>query len=172
MEWTGINNENEYYSAYFLSEGLADSLKDQFDAWAKLESENKAKAEDAGEKDWQHAPNRALRMNARALLDELNDAFAESSVCRGGALLPRPSADVWSSTSRKHRRLRSSTVTTTCRFPCFARYTVKARPPSRTFGFLRPCLTAGPSTLTTNSTRLRCMSPDPSSKTCPDSTAR
>ena len=23
MEWTGINNENEYYSAYFLSEGLA-----------------------------------------------------------------------------------------------------------------------------------------------------
>lgn len=153
MEWTGINNENEYYSAYFLSEGLADSLKDQFDAWAKLESENKAKAEDAGEKDWQHAPNRALRMNARALL-------------------PRPSADVWSSTSRKHRRLRSSTVTTTCRFPCFARYTVKARPPSRTFGFLRPCLTAGPSTLTTNLTRLRCMSPDPSSKTCPDSTAR
>lgn len=79
MEWTGINNENEYYSAYFLSEGLADSLKDQFDAWAKLESENKAKAEDAGEKDWQHAPNRALRMNARALLDELNDAFAETS---------------------------------------------------------------------------------------------
>ena len=45
MEWTGINNENEYYSAYFLSEGLADSLKDQFDAWAKLESENKAKAD-------------------------------------------------------------------------------------------------------------------------------
>lgn len=78
MEWTGINNENEYYSAYFLSEGLADSLKDQFDAWAKLESENKTKAEAAGEKDWQHTPNRALRMNARALLDQLSDAFAES----------------------------------------------------------------------------------------------
>ena len=28
MEWTGIQNENEFYSAYFFSEGLMEALKE------------------------------------------------------------------------------------------------------------------------------------------------
>lgn len=74
MEWTGITNENEYYSAYFLAEGLAGSLKDQLARWTDEEAERKKDAEDQKLSDWVRTPGRELRRVCRQLLDDMSDA--------------------------------------------------------------------------------------------------
>ena len=79
MEWTGIQNENEYYSAYFLSEGLADSLKDQLKTWQDEEEVRRAQAEPNGE-DWVRTPGRELRRACRALLDDMEVARRQTKL--------------------------------------------------------------------------------------------
>ena len=80
MEWTGITNENEYYSAYFLSEGLADSLKEQLSAWDKAEEERKAEALKNGLNEWEPTPGGKLRRVARDLLEKMAEARREKSL--------------------------------------------------------------------------------------------
>lgn len=79
MEWTGIQNENEYYSAYFLSEGLADSLKDQLKTWHDEEEARRAVAEAKGE-EWVRTPGREIRHACRALLDDMEVARRQTKL--------------------------------------------------------------------------------------------
>ena len=41
MEWTGIQNENEFYSAYFFSEGLMNALNERLKKWNEDETNGK-----------------------------------------------------------------------------------------------------------------------------------
>lgn len=74
MEWIGIQNENEYYSAYFLSEGLADSLKDQLNTWKEDEAKRHAEAEARGEKSWRRTPGQEIRSLCKTLLKDMEEA--------------------------------------------------------------------------------------------------
>ncbi len=78
MEWNGIDNEHDFYSAYFFSESLKDTLQSRLSAWNSAEDEAKTKAETAGEKDWLRTPGHQLRLDARTLLDDMSDARAEA----------------------------------------------------------------------------------------------
>ena len=80
MDWKGIQNEHEFYSAYFFTESLGGFLKERLDAWGKAEAEAKAEAEKAGLKTWRRAPGHQLRLDARTLLDDMHDAAEEPSV--------------------------------------------------------------------------------------------
>ncbi|WP_443743884.1 hypothetical protein [Sutterella sp.] len=71
MDWIGIQNENEYYSAYFLSEGLADSLKEQLNAWNEEETTRRTEAEGKGLTSWLRTPGREIRSICRELLDDM-----------------------------------------------------------------------------------------------------
>ncbi len=75
MEWTGITNENEYYSEYFLSEGLAKSLKEQINQWNADETASKK----AGDSPVKLAPPHALRRIATDYLQLLEDARHEKN---------------------------------------------------------------------------------------------
>lgn len=78
MEWNGIDNEHDFYSAYFFSESLKDTLQSRLSAWSSAEDEAKTKAEAAGEKEWLRTPGHQLRLDARTLLDDMSDARAEA----------------------------------------------------------------------------------------------
>ena len=74
MDWIGIQNENEYYSAYFLSEGLADSLKEQLNAWNDEESKRREEAQAKGLTSWLRTPGRELRSICHDLLNDMAEA--------------------------------------------------------------------------------------------------
>ena len=74
MDWTGIRNENEYYSAYFFSDGLKGAINERLKNWDESEKEAKSEAEEKGSKAWRRSPPNALRLAAKdlqAALDEL-----------------------------------------------------------------------------------------------------
>ena len=64
MEWTGIQNENEFYSAYFFSEGLMEALKEKLDKWSSDEKTAKEEAEEIGATSYQRSPASRLRLLA------------------------------------------------------------------------------------------------------------
>lgn len=81
MEWNGIENEHEFYSAYFFSESLGSTLKAKLDAWKEEESkaaESAAKAEEGGKAKRLLAPGHALRLEARQRLAEFEEIRAEA----------------------------------------------------------------------------------------------
>lgn len=81
MEWNGIENEHEFYSAYFFSESLGSTLKAKLDAWKEEESkaaESAAKAEEGGKAKRLLAPGHALRLEARQRLAEFEEIRAET----------------------------------------------------------------------------------------------
>ena len=67
MEWTGIQNENEFYSAYFFSEGLMEALKEKLDKWSSDEKTAKEEAEEIGATTYQRSPASRLRLACREL---------------------------------------------------------------------------------------------------------
>ena len=79
MEWTGIENENEFWSAYFMAECLEGALKDTVKAAADLEAQAKEEALKRGGKTWQRAPGRALAQMAREVLDDFAEIDAAKS---------------------------------------------------------------------------------------------
>ena len=81
MEWNGIENEHEFYSAYFFSESLGSTLKAKLDAWKEEESkaaESVAKTEEGGKTKRLLAPGHALRLEARQRLAEFEEIRAEA----------------------------------------------------------------------------------------------
>lgn len=81
MEWNGIENEHEFYSAYFFSESLGSTLKAKLDAWKEEESkaaESAAKTEEGGKAKRLLAPGHALRLEARQRLAEFEEIRAET----------------------------------------------------------------------------------------------
>lgn len=81
MEWNGIENEHEFYSAYFFSESLGSTLKAKLDTWKEEESkaaESAAKAEEGGKAKRLLAPGHALRLEARQRLAEFEEIRAET----------------------------------------------------------------------------------------------
>ena len=81
MEWNGIENEHEFYSAYFFSESLGSTLKAKLDTWKEEESkaaESAAKAEEGGKAKRLLAPGHALRLEARQRLAEFEEIRAEA----------------------------------------------------------------------------------------------
>lgn len=73
MEWTGIQNENEFYSAYFFSEGLQEALKEKLDQWSTDEKTAKEEAEELGATTYQRSPASRLRLACRELAVALDD---------------------------------------------------------------------------------------------------
>ena len=81
MEWTGIENENEFYSAYFFSEGLMSALDERLKKWNEEETNAKAEAQSLGLADYKRSPASALRLACRELaiaIDDLPRATGES----------------------------------------------------------------------------------------------
>ena len=81
MDWTGITNENDFYSGYFFAEGLQGAINERLKAWAEAEEKAKAEAGERGEKTWAHSIPIALRQAARGIqeaLDELERLKGES----------------------------------------------------------------------------------------------
>ena len=73
MEWTGIQNENEFYSAYFFSEGLREALKEKLDQWSSDEKTAKEEAEEVGATTYQRSPASRLRLACRELAIAMDD---------------------------------------------------------------------------------------------------
>ena len=73
MEWTGIQNENEFYSAYFFSEGLMEALKEKLDKWSSDEKTAKEEAEEIGATTYQRSPTSRLRLACRELAIAIDD---------------------------------------------------------------------------------------------------
>lgn len=73
MEWTGIQNENEFYSAYFFSEGLMEALKEKLDKWSSDEKTAKEEAEEIGAATYQRSPTSRLRLACRELAIAIDD---------------------------------------------------------------------------------------------------
>lgn len=73
MEWTGIQNENEFYSAYFFSEGLMAALKEKLDQWSSDEKTAKEEAEEIGATAYQRSPASRLRLACRELAIAIDD---------------------------------------------------------------------------------------------------
>ena len=73
MEWTGIQNENEFYSAYFFSEGLQEALKEKLNQWSTDEKTAKEEAEELGATTYQRSPASRLRLACRELAVALDD---------------------------------------------------------------------------------------------------
>ena len=73
MEWTGIQNENEFYSAYFFSEGLMEALKEKLDKWSSDEKTAKEEAEEIGATTYQRSPASRLRLACRELAIAIDD---------------------------------------------------------------------------------------------------
>lgn len=74
MEWTGIQNENEFYSAYFFSEVLSSALGERLKKWSDDESQAKEEAQTKHSQDYARSPATQLRLVCRDLavaLDEL-----------------------------------------------------------------------------------------------------
>lgn len=73
MEWTGIQNENEFYSAYFFSEGLMEALKEKLDKWSSDEKAAKEEAEELGSANYARSPASRLRLAYRELAIAIDD---------------------------------------------------------------------------------------------------
>lgn len=73
MEWTGIQNENEFYSAYFFSEGLMEALKEKLDKWSTDEKTAKEEAEEIGSTTYRRSPASRLRLACRELAIAIDD---------------------------------------------------------------------------------------------------
>ena len=81
MEWTGIENENEFYSAYFFSEGLMSALNERLKKWNEEETNAKEEAQSLGLADYKRSPASCLRLACRELaiaIDDLSRAIGES----------------------------------------------------------------------------------------------
>ena len=73
MEWTGIENENEFYSAYFFSEGLMSVLDERLKKWNEEETNAKEDAHSLGFTDYKRSPASALKSVCRELAIAIDD---------------------------------------------------------------------------------------------------
>lgn len=73
MEWTGIQNENEFYSAYFFSEGLMNALNERLKKWNEDETNAKEEAQSCVLTSIKRSPASALRLACRDLANALDD---------------------------------------------------------------------------------------------------
>ena len=73
MDWTGITNENEFYSGYFFAEGLQGVINERLKNWTEAEENSKKEAAEHGEKTTELSTPNALRQAARGLQEELDD---------------------------------------------------------------------------------------------------
>lgn len=73
MEWTGIQNENEFYSAYFFSEGLMSALNERLKKWNEDETKAKEEAQSHELTSIKRSPASALRLACRDLANSLDD---------------------------------------------------------------------------------------------------
>lgn len=73
MEWTGIQNENEFYSAYFFSEGLMNALNERLKKWNEDETNGKEEAQSRVLTSIKRSPASALRLACRDLANALDD---------------------------------------------------------------------------------------------------
>lgn len=73
MEWTGIQNENEFYSAYFFSEGLMSALNERLKKWSEDETKAKEEAQSYELTSIKRSPASALRLACRDLANALDD---------------------------------------------------------------------------------------------------
>lgn len=72
MNWTGITNENEFYSQHYLAEIFSGDVRGVLDAWADRESQAREAAKAQGQRDpaWR-TPAAALSAMAREALYQL-----------------------------------------------------------------------------------------------------
>lgn len=82
MEWNGIQNENEFYSAYFFSEGLMNALNERLKKWNEDEAKAKEEARSQELISFKRSPASALRLACRDLAIELDDLSRTSGLTR------------------------------------------------------------------------------------------
>lgn len=82
MEWTGIENENEFYSAYFFSEGLMSALNERLKKWNEEEANAKEDAHSLGFTDYKRSPASALKSVCRELAIAIDDLPRTTGVSR------------------------------------------------------------------------------------------
>lgn len=82
MEWTGIQNENEFYSAYFFSEGLMSALNERLKKWNDDEAKAKEEAQSRELTTFKRSPASALRLACRDLAIALDDLSRTSDLTR------------------------------------------------------------------------------------------
>lgn len=82
MEWTGIQNENEFYSAYFFSEGLMSALNERLKKWNEDEAKAKEEAQSQELTSFKRSPASALRLACRDLAIALDDLSRTSGLTR------------------------------------------------------------------------------------------
>ncbi len=72
MNWTGITNENEFYSQHYLGEKLSDDLRGVLEGWAERENQAREAAKAQGEREpaWR-APHAMLASTSREALRQL-----------------------------------------------------------------------------------------------------
>ncbi len=74
MHWTGIHNENEFYSEHYLAEIFAGDVRGVLEDWARREqaARERARAQGRTEPDWR-APHNRLAAQARDALQTLEE---------------------------------------------------------------------------------------------------
>lgn len=77
MDWTGITNENDFYSAYFFADGLQGAINERIKGWADEDAAPKAEAAESGRKIWHRPPPFALRQAAGELQETLDELTHE-----------------------------------------------------------------------------------------------
>lgn len=82
MEWTGIQNKNEFYSAYFFSEGLMSALNERLKKWNDDEAKAKEEAQSQELTTFKRSPASALRLACRDLAIALDDLSRTSGLTR------------------------------------------------------------------------------------------
>lgn len=82
MEWTGIQNENEFYSAYFFSEGLMSALNERLKKWSEDETKAKEEAQSYELTSIKRSPASALRLACRDLANALDDLVRTKGLTR------------------------------------------------------------------------------------------
>ena len=82
MEWTGIQNENEFYSAYFFSEGLMSALNERLKKWNDDEAKAKEEAQSRELTTFKRSPASALRLACRDLAIALDDFSRTTGLTR------------------------------------------------------------------------------------------
>lgn len=82
MEWTGIQNENEFYSAYFFSEGLMNALNERLKKWNEDETNAKEEAQSRVLTSIKRSPASALRLACRDLANALDDLIRTKEFTR------------------------------------------------------------------------------------------
>ena len=83
MKWSGITNENEFYSQHYLGEKLSDDLSGVLDAWAERETQARdaAKAQGQREPDWR-TPHAVLGSTARESLRPDGGSATAAAIAR------------------------------------------------------------------------------------------